>query len=543
VYYNGKTSEVKVAKAKKTKKNKKAVERKTAPKRNKPFFKTELDKYLTELNRDEEMILANLAFDPIIAGKQLLEVHFNPNDFQGIEANRILLGTMLEIIEDGATLNLPNVMARLTHQTRNDKKLIDLVGGSGVIEKLFNAPFAKQGISLQEDLQPLIESIRDRNVRGEAHKLLVKFSEQILKEGEDAYEMLGSCIQDLRKLFLKGSTGYLRTIDSHLEEMRELIDGNRAARRDYLGHNTNFPILTQRLSGFQKEFYLITGGVGMGKSTFATQLAWDLTSLNPGLTVIFFSLDLNRIDATAKIVSQAAEVPIDYVKNPYMTRENFEEKRLEGLDLVAEKRDRLILVDESSGRLFLEDIKKYVKRTKLERGGDIAVIIDPIFKIQVRGQHQMNFNEKCNFLAAELKSLSAVEGVTLIATAGLPKAISNRRPTREDLEEIMGLLYDPYAVFFIYCDYLNNFETPFLEWEWGEDSFMVPISEILVAKNKMGGINTRIFYRYYEAYSKYKECAPQEVENYSAMIDNLEKYKENKSSADARKSSGRREEF
>jgi hypothetical protein len=123
--------------------------------------------------------------------------------------------------------------------------------------------------------------------------------------------------------------------------------------------------------------------------------------------------------------------------------------------------------------------------------------------------------------------LSAVEGVTLIATAGLPKAVSTRRPVKDDLEEIMGLLYDPYAVFFLYSDYLNNFDTPFLEWEWGkEDSFMIPISEALIAKNKMGSINSRIFFRFYEAYSRFKECAPQEVENYTAMIENLEKFKE-----------------
>jgi len=187
----------------------------------------------------------------------------------------------------------------------------------------------------------------------------------------------------------------------------------------------------------------------------------------------------------------------------------------------------LFVVDESSGRIFIEDIRKLVKRTKLERGGDLAVIIDPLFKIHVKATH-MSFFEKCNQLSAELKSIAASEGVTLIATAGLPKAVSNRRPRREDLEEIMGLLYDPYVIFFLYCDYLNDFETPFLEWEWGKDNFMIPISELNIAKNKMGGSNTRLFYRYFEAYSKFRECAPQEVENYTAMIENLQKFKEEK---------------
>jgi len=302
-------------------------------------------------------------------------------------------------------------------------------------------------------------------------------------------------------------------------------DHNR--KRGYSGLDSNFPLLQERMGGFQHEFYLFTGGVGMGKTTFVTQLAWDLTTLNPALTVLFFSLDMNRLDVMAKMVSQAQEVPIDYVKNPYITNPIFEERRIEGMKRVEAANERLFIVDESSGRIFIEDIRKLVKRTKLERGGDLAVIIDPLFKIHVKATH-MSFFEKCNQLSAELKSIAASEGVTLIATAGLPKAVSNRRPRREDLEEIMGLLYDPYVIFFLYCDYLNDFETPFLEWEWGKDNFMIPISELNIAKNKMGGSNTRLFYRYFEAYSKFRECAPQEVENYTAMIENLQKFKEEK---------------
>ncbi len=499
--------------------------------------------YLHEITQDEERILANLAFEPVIIGRQLQENHFTVNDFQGAEPSRVLLGTMLEILEDHETLNLPNVVARLTNQGHGKKTCLDLVGGEDRVRDLFISPFSKPGITMLDDIEPVIERIRDRNIRAEAHKTMVQFSERIIHGDKDAFEVLGNCIQSLRGLFLQGSTGYIRSLDAHISEMQELIDDHRTRKRSYLGLQTNFPILMEKLNGFQKEFYLITGGVGMGKSTFATQLAWDLVTLNPDLTVLYFSLDLNRLDTTAKIVSQAVELPIDYVKNPYSARPDFEEKRLHGFKTVAAMSNRLILVDESNGRQFIDDIKRHVKRTRLEKGGDVAVIIDPLFKVLLRNQHHMNFNEKCNLLASELKSLAAVEGVTVIATAGMPKAISSRRPVKEDLEEIMGLLYDPYAVFFLYSDYLNNFDTPFLEWEWGkEDSFMIPITEAFIAKNKMGSTNARIFYRYFEAYSKFKECAPQEVENYSAMIDNLERFKEQQNNI-AAKRAARQEEF
>ncbi|MBF0500229.1 MAG: hypothetical protein HQM09_08855 [Candidatus Riflebacteria bacterium] len=482
---------------------------------------------MSDISLDEERLLANLAFDPVSAGKQLFDKHFSANDFQGVEANRILLGAMLASLEAEENLNLPNLYKRLTEEQKAGKPKLDWIGGSERLQKLFTSPFAMSGVTQLEDLDPLIDRIRDRNTRSSARRLLIQYGEKVLNTDTEVFESLSGCLQDLRTLFLQGSTGYIRNLGIHLEEMRDLISANRERKRDYIGFETTFPILQERLSGIQKEFYLFTSGVGMGKSTFLTQLAWDLANMNPELTVLFFSLDLNRIDISAKLVAQAGEVPIDYVKNPYVTNPAFEQRRQIGLDKVSKMSERLFVVDESSGRIFIDDIKRLIRRTKLERGGEVAVVIDPIFKIHIK-QDRLGFNEKCNFLAAELKSISAVEGVALIASAGLPKAISDRRPIREDLEEIMGLLYDPYVVFFLYCDYLNDFDTPFLEWQWGKDNFMIPITELMIAKNKMGIINTRIFYRYFESYSRFKECAPQEVENYTAMIENLQKFKDDK---------------
>ena len=485
---------------------------------------TALDLMLREMAVDEELLLANLAFEPVIIGKQLRDKHFTVSDFQGVEANRTLLGVFLDTLEARETLNLANIMLRLETEHKAGRPIIDWIGRERV-QRMFTAPFGAAGITMVEDIDPVVDRIRDRNVRTQARRLMVMYAEKIARSSDDAYEVLGGCIQELRTLFLQGSAGYIRNMDTHIDEMRELVQVNRQRRKSYIGYETEFPILQERLNGIQKQFYLVTGGVGMGKSTFVTQLAWDLVSCNPELTVLYFSLDLNRLDVTAKLVAHAADVPIDYVKNPYLANITFEQRRQDGLAKVAEMRERLLILDEGNGRIFLDDVRKLVKRTKLERGGDLAVIIDPLFKIHIKND-RMSFHEKCNLLSAELKTISAVEGVTLIATAGLPKAISNRRPVREDLEDIMGLLYDPYVVFFLYCDYLNDFETPFLEWQWGKDNFMIPISELLIAKNKMGAINSRIFFRYYESYSRFRECAPQEVENYNAMIENLEKFKE-----------------
>ena len=324
---------------------------------NNNLLKTELVEYLHEVELDEERVLANLVFDPNVIGQQLLENHFSTEDFRGTEANRVLLGTILEIIEDEESLTLPNLVSRLVNQNQGKKTKLEVVGGEERVQSLFLSPFSKAGVKMLEDIEPLIEQIRDRNLRFDAHKTFINFSEKIIDNEKEAFEVLSEGIQSLRSIFLRGSAGYLRGMETYVEEMEEMVADRRYRKQSYLGLNTNFPILMEKLNGFQKEFYLITGGVGMGKSTFATQLAWDLATMNPDLTVIYFSLDMNRIDTTAKIVSQSAELPIDYVKNPYSIREDFEAKRTAALKSVGAMSKRFVLIDESNGRLFIDDIK------------------------------------------------------------------------------------------------------------------------------------------------------------------------------------------
>ena len=106
-----------------------------------------LSEYLNEMALDEETILSNLAFEPVIIGRQLLENHFGVNDFHGVEANRILLAAMLRLIEEEETLNLANLMYILDDKEINEKKSkLDKVGGEDRISGLFLNPVLKPGV-------------------------------------------------------------------------------------------------------------------------------------------------------------------------------------------------------------------------------------------------------------------------------------------------------------------------------------------------------------------------------------------------------------
>ncbi|MDD2715240.1 MAG: DnaB-like helicase C-terminal domain-containing protein [Candidatus Wallbacteria bacterium] len=296
-------------------------------------------------------------------------------------------------------------------------------------------------------------------------------------------------------------------------------------KRKFLGFDTGFTILNNATDGFQDELYLLAGGSSMGKTTFVTQLCWQMCMKNESedLRIIYLSLDQKAIDITAKFVAQAGELPVDYVLHPFPVDEELDELRIKAISKVSSLKERITVIDEEEfSTRELEDVLIAERKAGVEK---LFVIIDPLFKIKPEKEEE-RFLDTYRRVMLELKKLSGRYGCGILITYGLSSNAELRRPERRDLLEIPEILSIPYVVMSLYCDYMVNFETPFLEWDWSGRDIMVPISELNIIKNKMSFFMGRLFYRYFASLSLYRECVDQENENYSQMIGNIVYHKE-----------------
>ncbi len=283
-----------------------------------------------------------------------------------------------------------------------------------------------------------------------------------------------------------------------------------------------FPMLSERIDGFKNTIYALASASRMGKSTFALQLAYQLVRDNEDTHVLFVSLDQPARELNLKLVSMAGEAPIDYVLHPDpLQAEKYELKRERGVKEIFDLKDRLTVIDESFGALSLEDLTSLIDQKRTDCDGPLVVFLDPYYKLRLTGVTE--FSERVEALARELKTLCLSREVGMFCTTRLAQGAGKRRPTLEDLEEQSPLLYDAQVILLSYCDYYNNADTSFMEWEWGTDDLMVPIVELQVAKNRMGGFSGRLYYRFYTSHSKFKECPAVEVDNYDKMLKNLQK--------------------
>lgn len=330
-------------------------------------------------------------------------------------------------------------------------------------------------------------------------------------------------------------TSRLRRFDlaSQLHALQASLDPSQPLEWPQRGVRTAFPLLSDALDGFRNLLYVIAGGARMGKSILLLQLVYDLLRFDPTARAVFVSLTQPARELNLRLVAMAGRCHLDYLSRPTPEgEEKYEKKKQAGLRRAGELRERLRIVDESLGAVDLDEVSAMVRELRDEGPGPIFLAIDPLFKLRSRElAYSAPLDDRVGYLAHELKSLALQEAVGLLVTTRLDTGSGAVRPTLMDLDGQSNLVYEADFLGLAYCDAVNHADTPLSEWEWGTDDLMVPIYELLVAKNRMGSFAGRLFYRFYQSFSSFKECSNLEVDNYNRMLQNLRVHKEGEEDA------------
>lgn len=315
-------------------------------------------------------------------------------------------------------------------------------------------------------------------------------------------------------------------LEDQMHDFELSLDPETAGQWPNRGVYTTFPLLSQGLDGFRNYLYVFAGASRMGKSTLLLQIAYDLLRLEETSRVLFLSLDQPVRDMQLRLVALAGQCHLDFLAHPTLDGEaKYLKKKRRGLKAVSRLRDRLFLVDESHGAIDLEELRLMVSELREGWDGPLFVFVDPIFKLRTHlSTVQSTLDERTGYLAGELKTLAMKERAGILVSTRLDRGAGAGRPELRDLEEQTSLLYEAAAVGLLYCEASNDGNTPFMEWEWGTDDMMVPIFELDLAKNKMGEATGRLFYRFYQSYSRFKECSELEVDNFRRMLENLQRH-------------------
>ena len=244
-------------------------------------------------------------------------------------------------------------------------------------------------------------------------------------------------------------------------------------REQYLGIRSGFSYLDAVTSGLNKsDLILIAARPAMGKTAFALNIAQNVAAHNPDKEVCIFSLEMPRQQLVSRLLSSAAQVDSNKLRNG----------RLTGDDWV-----RL-----ATGACYLNDLPVYIDDTasitvqqikaKLRRMRNLGlVVIDYLGLIQttLRTENRVQIVSE---ITRQLKIMAKDLDVPVILLSQLsrgPESRTDKRPMLSDLRESGSIEQDADIVMFLYRDAYYN-----------KDNANQNVAECIVAKNRHGETGT-----------------------------------------------------
>lgn len=355
----------------------------------------------------------------------------------------------------------------------------------------------KTGIDIKDLL-----SLSMMSVSGNVFKT---YAEKIVQDWKDREKnnILNSSLDD-------DSINKLSKINQYkLFEKREEVDVSKEylikVEKKYRGEKnediipTGFNKVDNLLDeGFEKsELIFLAGSSGAGKTTLALNIAYNIAKEKK--RVLFFSLEMKKLEIHERLVKRIAEVP-SYRK---MSPEQFE--RLIKISKAVEDRLQLKVYDEN---ISLEQMFGIMKQEKPE-----IVFIDHL-NILTSSERFKTELERLEYMTRRLKEIAKELNIPIVCLCQLNRANSDREikfPTLSDLRGSGSIEQDANLVIFVYRpEYFllqlkpDENHKNYKEWEENYKLYKGK-AKIIISKNRRGMTGEVLTY-FQPEYYKFTEC-------------------------------------
>jgi replicative DNA helicase len=220
-----------------------------------------------------------------------------------------------------------------------------------------------------------------------------------------------------------------------------------------LGMLCGLKCIDERLGGFQRGHLVVIGGrPAMGKTALADNLSYGVARNNPDQTFVFFNLEMDASELSARQLSAHAYMAGDYI--PYR-----ELKRPTGniVSRLSQHRaslpKNLLICDQK--RISVDDIRRIVWKLKAKREVG-AVFIDYLQLMQMPSERGKTDAKIIAEATAELKRIAGEAQVCIVLLSQLNRGLEardNKRPQMSDLRDSGGIEQDANAILFPYREY------------------------------------------------------------------------------------------
>lgn len=291
------------------------------------------------------------------------------------------------------------------------------------------------------------------------------------------------------------------------------------------GLDTGFEGINKALEGLQTGLHYIAGDSNIGKTSFMSQMSWNVAVKNQDVYVMDFSLDDPMLDKTSRVVAASQRVLINAVKTPrrYLKYPKMLQRREAGLNELRDRVDCYKMYD-SDHSSDIEDIKETVKDhiVQLKEAGEkrkVVVFIDNFHDLTTQASEAKGSDkQKYDYLASFCADMATELDIPLVCSAELKKLNGFRRPGIDDIRESVKIKYEAKSIMMCYNEVSVKGEGASVYFDKAGDPGKQPVYEVKFVKNKFSKFKGRVYFEGYPEMAFFIEADEESTKRYNNVI-------------------------
>jgi replicative DNA helicase len=412
---------------------------------------------LPQSEESERAVLAAILLDPRLLAA--VSGRLRADDFYP-DRHRAIYAAMIELQDEGTTIDLRTLQARLEQQGQ-----LEGVGGLGYLA------------GLDVDLPDLgrfdtyVEIVKERSVRRRLIDVCREVTRDCLDGGTDATSALARAEQAVLALGEEAIRRGFVPLARILEETLEMLEDNPG--RGLTGLSSGYVDLDRMSHGLARGALIIVAGrPGMGKTTFAMNVAQHV-AIRQQKTVGVFSLEMGQQELALRILASESEVKFSKLRSGLYSQS----EAIQLIETMKTISRSPLFIDDSASPSILEVASK-ARRLKAEK--DLALLVIDYLQLMQAGGRFENRNLEIAAITRAFKQLAKELDIPVILLSQLSRQPERRggdhKPQLADLRESGAIEQDADVVLFVYRDIVYNEEADPRE------------AELIIAKNRNGEI-------------------------------------------------------
>ncbi len=315
--------------------------------------------------------------------------------------------------------------------------------------------------------------VHDKSILRRLIEACGEISDDAYESAEEVSRIVDSAEARIYAISQGNDTRNFVHIRNALVENYENLNLLQTNREETMGISSGFADLDQVLVGMAKSDLILVGArPGMGKTSFALNLATRVAMKNKQKAVCIFSLEMSVQQLVSRILSSEAQVDSKSLRTGILSQDEWAR--------LAQSSSQLsecnILIDDTPG------ISVMGMKSKLRRIKDLGlVVVDYLGLMQSDRRHENRVQEVAE-ISRGLKLLAKELQVPVVACAQLSRGTEGRndkRPMLSDLRDSGSIEQDADVVMFLYRDEYYK-----------DDPENQNIAEVIIAKNRHGALDT-----------------------------------------------------